>query len=110
LALEITQRYHSEEAATACREEFERVFRDRELPQEMPTVSMSWKEGEVWIVNALTESNLVKSSSEGRRMIQQGAVQINGTKITDLDYKLPVPDGEHILKVGKKRFVRLVAV
>jgi tyrosyl-tRNA synthetase len=110
LALEITQRYHSEEAATACREEFERVFRDRELPQEIPTVSISWKEGEVWIVNALTESNLVKSSSEGRRMIQQGAVQINGTKITDLDYKLPVPDGEHILKVGKKRFVRLVAV
>ncbi len=110
LALEITQRYHSEKEAKACREEFERVFRDRELPQEIPTVSISWKEGEVWIVKALTESKLVKSSSEGRRMIQQGAVQINGTKITDLDYKLTVPDGEHILKVGKKRFVRLVAI
>jgi tyrosyl-tRNA synthetase len=110
LAREITQRYHSEEEAKACRDEFERVFRDRELPQEIPTVSISWKEGEVWVVKALTDSKLVKSSSEGRRMIQQGAVQINGTKITDLDYKLPVPDGEHILKVGKKRFVRLVAV
>jgi len=108
LAGEITARYHSpEEADLACRS-FERVFRDKEIPDEMATVSLSWKDGDIWIVKALLEADLVKSSSEGRRLIQQGGVQVNGARVMDLDFKLPLPDDAHILKVGKKRFARIV--
>jgi len=56
----------------------------------------------------LLEADLVKSSSEGRRLIQQGGVQVNGARVMDLDFKLPLPDDAHILKVGKKRFARIV--
>jgi len=110
LAQEITERYHSANEAKAAREEFERVFRDKGIPEDIPTVQISWNDGDLWIIKALREADLVKSSSEGRRMIQQGAVQINGTRVLDMDYKLPVPEEAYILKVGKKRFVRLVPI
>ncbi|MEK6777225.1 MAG: tyrosine--tRNA ligase [bacterium] len=108
LAHEIIRRYHSQEEADKAREAFERVFRDKEAPDEMATVSLNWNDGDVWIVKALLEADLVKSSSEGRRLIQQGAVQLNGTRVTDLDFRLPLPDQAHVLKVGKKRFARIV--
>lgn len=110
LAQEITERYHSATEAEAVREEFGRVFRDKKLPDQIPTVEISWNAGEVWIVKAMREADLVSSSSEGRRLIKQGAVQVNGTKVTDVDCQLSAPEQEHILKVGKKRFARLVAV
>lgn len=110
LAEEITRKYHSDKEAGKAREEFERVFRDREIPKDIPTISIDWNQGAVWIVKVLEEAGLVKSRSEGRRLIRQGAVQLNGSRITDLYISLPPPDPEHILKVGKKRFVRLVPV
>jgi tyrosyl-tRNA synthetase len=110
LAREITERYHSTGDAKAAREEFERVFRDKEIPDDIPTVRISWKDGDLWIIKVMREADLVKSSSEGRRMIQQGAVQINGAKIKDQDYKIPAPKDAHIIKVGKKRFVKLVPI
>ncbi len=108
LGEEIVVKYHSLDASRKAREEFEHVFRDKENPEDLPTVALDWGEGEIWIVKTLTEARLVQSSSEGRRMIKQGAVQVNGEKITDLDYKLPAPEKAHIIKVGKKRFARLV--
>jgi tyrosyl-tRNA synthetase len=109
LAEEITARCQTAAAAAAARDEFERVFRDKALPSDMPTVHLDWSQGDIWIVRSLTEANLVKSSSEGRRLIRQGAVQLNGAKVTDLDYQLPLPRDAHVLKVGKKRFARLVS-
>lgn len=108
LAQEITERYHSAKDAETVREGFERVFRDKELPDDIPTISIDWKQGDVWIVKALEAAELIKSRSEGRRLIQQGAVQLNGTRVTDMDFNLAMPNQAHILKVGKKRFVRLV--
>ncbi len=109
LAEEIAARCHTAAAAAAARNEFERVFRDKALPADMPTVHLDWSQGDIWIVRGLTEANLVKSSSEGRRLIRQGAVQLNGARVTDLDYQLPVPRDAHVIKVGKKRFARLVS-
>lgn len=108
LGEEIVTKYHSSEASQKARLEFEHVFRDKEIPEDLPTVSLIWEAEGIWIVKTLTEAGLVKSRNEGRRMIQQGAVQVNGMKISDLDYKLPIPEKAHIIKVGKKRFVRLV--
>ncbi len=69
---------------------------------------MNWNDGDLWIVQALRDANLVKSASEARRLIQQGAVQVNGKRVTDVEYRLARPESAHILKVGKKRFARLV--
>ena len=108
LAGEIVDKYHGPGKGAWAREEFERVFRDQKAPTEIPTVYLDWNGGAIWIVKALTESNLVKSSSDGRRLIRQGAVQIDGSRITDLDYMVAAPKDSYILKVGKKRYARLV--
>jgi len=108
LGEEIVRQYHSAEEAHQARDQFEHVFRDRKLPKDLPVVELDWGEGPIWIVKTLTATGLVKSGSEGRRLIRQGAVQVNGEKISDLDYKLSIPEKSHIIKVGKKRFVRLV--
>jgi tyrosyl-tRNA synthetase len=108
LAVEIVQKYHSRDKGKWAREEFERVFRDQKTPTDMPTVYLDWDGGEIWIVKTLTAAKLAKSNSEGRRLIQQGAVQVNGVKITDLEYTLPKSEDGHILKVGKKRYARLL--
>ncbi len=109
LGEEIVRKYHSPDASRKAREEFEHVFRDKEVPEDLPTVTLDWGAGEIWIIKILTEAKLVRSSSEGRRMIKQGAVQVDGEKISDLDYQLPAPEKAYIIKVGKKRFVRLVS-
>jgi tyrosyl-tRNA synthetase len=109
LGEEIVGKYHDRRRAKDAREEFERVFRDKKVPSEMRTFKWCWPQEGVWIIKCLTEVELVKSSSDGRRMIRQGAVQVNGEKISDLDFQLkpPAPGKEHILKVGKKGFARL---
>ncbi|MCI5133110.1 MAG: tyrosine--tRNA ligase, partial [Candidatus Electrothrix sp. EH2] len=54
----------------------------------------------------LLEAGLVQSSSDGRRMVKQNAVSVNGTKVTDVDKEIPA-DGEVLLKVGKRRFCKV---
>ncbi len=108
LAYEIVRKYHSESEGLSARREFERVFRDKGAPSDIPTISLDWSREGLWIVKALTQAGLVKSGSEGRRLIQQGAVKVNGVCIKDLEYRLPAPMKEHLLKVGKKRFAYLV--
>lgn len=108
LAKEIVARYHGDDAARHAGEEFERVFKQKDLPDEIPTHKISWDEtGEIWLPKALREAGLISSTSEGRRLIKQGAVSIDGEKVTDPDYKL-AKNGERLVKVGKRRFVRLM--
>ncbi len=59
------------------------------------------------MANLLAAANLVKSTSEARRMIQQGAVSIDGQKVESIETELS-PQGEYLLKVGKRRFCKVV--
>jgi len=62
------------------------------------------------IVDLLHDAGLLKSKSEGRRMVQQKAVQLDGQKIDDIAFMVTVDDGEErVLQVGKRKFARLVA-
>jgi tyrosyl-tRNA synthetase len=102
LAQEIVARYHTPEAATAAKEEFDRVHKQKDIPTEMPEFSF---EGPVWIAKVLTEAKLEPSTSQARRDIKQGAVKINQEKIQDEQLKLE--NGEYIVQVGKRKFAKI---
>ncbi len=103
LAKYIVTQYHSEEAAKKAEEEFERVFSKRQAPSEAPEVEV--KAGELRLPVFLQEVGMVKSRSEARRLISQKAIDLDGTPVKE--EVIQVTPGEHILKIGKKRFLKL---
>ncbi len=102
LAEEIVERFHDRESALSACEEFNKVFRQKDIPTEMPEYEM---EGPVWIAKALVEAKLEPSTSQARRDLQAGAVRIDRQKVSDKDLHLEA--GEYILQVGKKKFARV---
>ncbi|MEW6500438.1 MAG: tyrosine--tRNA ligase, partial [Thermodesulfobacteriota bacterium] len=106
LARELTARFHGAEAARQAEANFERVFSQHELPEEMPEFSFPASMEGVWLPKLLAETEMVKGTGEARRMIQQGAVTVNGEKAGDVE-QIVVAQGELILKVGKRRFCRV---
>lgn len=107
LAREITARYHSGELADKAAEEFDSIFRNKNAPQEIPTIK-TWGPQPREICKVLTENALTSGTSEARRLIQQGAVTVDGEKITDVNFKLG-GDLDCLIKVGKKRFLKISA-
>lgn len=102
LALEITARFHSAEAAQAAKDEFERVHAKSEIPTEMDEFAL---EAPIWIAKALVDCGLTPSTSQARRDIKQGAVKIDQEKVND--EQLQLESGEYILQVGKRKFAKL---
>jgi tyrosyl-tRNA synthetase len=106
VAREVVTLYHGSDAATAAEEEFSRVFSRRGQPEEMPEYRLP-ERGKIWIAKLLADSGLTRSTSESRRLLKQGAVYIDGERVSDEDLQLEV-EGPLVLKVGKKRFLRLL--
>jgi len=105
LARELTARYHDQAAALKAEENFERVFKKHGLPDDIPEHRRP--AGGVWLPKLLAECALVKGTGEARRMIKQNAVSLDGEKVTDVDYTVP-GHGEVLLKVGKRRFCKVL--
>jgi tyrosyl-tRNA synthetase len=105
LARELAARFHGSDAAAKAEENFERVFSQHALPEDIPEKTIR-AEGEIALPRLLVETGLVASTSEARRLIGQNAVTVDGEKITDADHHLPAR-GEALLKVGKRRFCRV---
>ncbi len=108
LAREIVARFHGEETAREAETEFRRIFRGGGLPDEMPepVVRLSREDGErIWVVPLLVQAHLALSSSDARRLIQQGAVRVDGERVTDVNARLTGHE-PHVLQVGKRRFTR----
>ncbi|MFO7801546.1 MAG: tyrosine--tRNA ligase [Desulfovermiculus sp.] len=105
LALEITARFHGSEAAARARQDFARVFSQHELPSDMPVVEVD-SEQSALIADVLVRSGLCQSKGEVKRLCKQGAVSANEHKIMNAQYEFP--QGEHVVKVGKRRFVHVV--
>jgi len=106
LAMAIIRRFHNAEAAQQARDDFEAKFSKKDLSQadlEEKTIS----ENPIWIVKLLQEVGAAPSGGEARRLIQAGAVTIDGEKITDPKANLSIPSTPQILKVGKKFFVKI---
>lgn len=105
LALEITGRYWGKDSAVKAKEEFEHVFKDKGLPEDLPVFKYKWDEAEVWIPKLMKEACLVKSTSEAVRLIRQGGVTINDARVQDPDAK--IGEGEYLFKVGKRKFIKI---
>ena len=106
LARELTARFHSEQEAIQAEQNFDNVFAKHDLPDDIPEYAAHSDEP-VWLPKLLADSGLVSSTSDGRRMIKQNAVSIDGEKIGDTDFSVE-PRGDLILKVGKRRFCKVV--
>jgi len=105
LAVEIVTRYHGREQAERAKERFIKLFREKDIPEDILEVEIK-DEGEgVWIPKILKEQGLSKSTSEAIRLIKQNAVRINNEVVDNSDTKLK--KGEYIIKVGKKRFIKV---
>jgi len=110
LARELTARFHSQELALAAEESFEKVFKKGGVPDDLPEYVCTSVEP-VALPQLLLDAGLVSSTSEGRRMVQQGAVTIDGEKAGDINQMIPPhapSQGEMLIKVGKRRFCKVL--
>ncbi|MDP2937908.1 MAG: tyrosine--tRNA ligase [Candidatus Omnitrophota bacterium] len=102
LAQELIGQYHSKKDAEKTRLEFERVFSQGELPQDIPEYKTDGKQS---ITTILLNSRLVKSGNEARRLIKQGAVSLDNSKVRQENF-VPIKGG--VLKVGSRRFLKII--
>ncbi|CBG39855.1 tyrosine--tRNA ligase [Helicobacter mustelae] len=103
LALEITTRYHNQELAQDAKEVFDNVFSKNHLPKDMDT--MEFGVGE-WICKVLVDAKICPSTSQARREIRAGAIKINQQKLADENHKFA--QGDYIVQMGKRKFIRIV--
>lgn len=109
LAKLLIARFHSEEKAKAAEEEFNRMFVEKGLPDEMPEHQISANAEGLGLCQLMTNIGLSTSNSEARRLIQGRAVEINGTKVDDDKLKLDLKSGTTlVIKAGKKKFAKVV--
>jgi tyrosyl-tRNA synthetase len=112
MAREVVALYHGPEAAKAAEERFDLVFREHEIPADIPEVrlpaSLTGLE-KVWMPRLLAELGLVSSNSEGRRQIEQGGVRMDGEQVTDPSVEIAVAElTGKVLQVGRRKFLRLI--
>ena len=107
LAEAVVAMYHSQDAATNAREEFDRVFSAGQQPSVMPDLPVSAGAREsVSIVDLVLDAEFAASRSEARRLVRQKAVSINDEVITDEMAEVEVANGD-VLRVGRRRFARI---
>ena len=101
LAEAVTASFHGAEAARAAAERFDRLFRERAAPNEMPERKIA---GGETVLDVIVAARLAPSKSEARRLVAQGGVHLDGAPVDD-----PAATARPgVLKVGKRRFLRLV--
>jgi tyrosyl-tRNA synthetase len=108
LARDLVTQFHDGEAAQRAESHFDRLFVERDAPDEMERVEMVGGDSGVWIVDVLAGARLVKSKTDARRMIDQGAVRVDGEKLEDIDTRLIRRDEPYTIRVGKRRFAELL--
>ena len=107
LATRIITQYHGAVAAQSAREEFNKVFRQREIPEDVEIKRLASGSFPPRLAKLMVVLNLAPSVSEAQRLVESGAVHINDERITDIKTEISIP-GEYRVKVGKRRFLRLV--
>ena len=106
LGQEIVARFHDKAAAEAAQANFIARFQKGAMPDEMPELTVGGYDGEIGLASLLKEAALVGSTSDAFRMIKQGAVRIDGERISDKG--LAIQSGStHVYQVGKRRFARV---
>jgi tyrosyl-tRNA synthetase len=118
LALELVARYHGKDAALEAAREFARIFREKGLPEKIEeihiTIADTAKSTDdivtdkiIWLPFILVKAGMTPSTSEAKRLISQGAVQVDEQRVTDVNLGLKALGCTYLLKVGKRRFKRV---
>jgi tyrosyl-tRNA synthetase len=105
LADEIVSRFHNSKAAFAAREEFINRFRHGNLPDYLPESVLACDES-LWIAKAIKQAGLTGSTSEAIKMLESGAVRIDGVKVTDKETQLQT-GSTYVIAVGKRKFAKV---
>jgi tyrosyl-tRNA synthetase len=110
LAHRIVAMYHGDEGADAAQEHFEQTVVEGGVPDDVPEFAPDAEPGqEVGLLNLMRHADLTDSNSEGRRLIEQGAVSIDGETVTDTGLYVDVSaEAPFLLRVGKRRYARIV--
>ncbi len=109
LAREIVILYYGEAEADAAERRFEKVFSQRELPEEMPVLKVNRSDidnGKIWVVKLLVEGGFAQSNAEARRMIEQRGVRINQQEVSMESCDVAINTGD-VLQAGKRRFAKI---
>jgi len=109
LAQEIVARFHSQRDAETALTEFEARFQRGVLPDDMPEISVAASDGSIAVPQLLRMADLVSSASEAIRMIQQGAVKLDGERIND---RADIVEAGRVVvaQVGKRKFARITVI
>lgn len=107
LAMEIVERYWGKEAAIHAKEEFDHIFKEKGVPDEIPVFELQWDEEEMWLPKIMKLSGVTPSTGEAMRLIKQGAVSVDEQKITD--HQKGFKRGNYLIKAGKRKFVKVIA-
>lgn len=113
LGIKIVDLYHPQGSGQKAKEEFERIFSQKKLPDEIPELTsddlkkIEIDPAKIYLVHLIAKTKMSKSNSEARKLIQAGAVTINNEKIADTDYEFEFKK-ETVIKVGKRKFLKLI--
>ena len=109
LGVEIVTRFHGAGAGERARDEFIARFREGAVPNDLTEIELPIDAGGAKLALVLKEAQLVPSTSHAYRMIEQGAVRIDGERVTDKDVVVK-PGAKHLLQVGKRGFASVTLV
>jgi len=109
LGRELVARFHGAAAAEDANNSFIERFKDKKIPDDIAEVTVQSQDGRLGLAQLLREAQLVSSAAEGFRMIQQGAVRIDGERVEDRQCEI-LAGRTHIYQVGKRRFARVTLV
>ena len=107
LAVEATALVHGKPAAEAASETARKTFEEGTLGDDLPVITVNDSQG-IPVIDSMTNAGFAKSRGEARRLIESGAVQVDGRKITDINFIICPQANESRLTVGKKKIARIV--
>lgn len=108
LAQKLVSQFHSEAAARQAAEQFDRVFREKQAPDTVPTMELVVEQNPMEVARLLLVTQLASSMREARRLIEQGGVSINNERVSDVKAVIDLNEKREILlKVGKRRFLKV---
>ncbi len=103
-------RFHGKVEAENAELEFDRIFKNKGLPDEVPLFSYETQDS-LWICHLMVQTHLASSTSEARRLIQGAAVEVDGQKVLDVQFKIDLSEPkEVIIKAGKKKFAKIKVI
>ena len=107
LARTLVSMYHSPELAVSAEEEFDRIFVKKDVPDAIDELPYGVAGASVNIVQLLVDAKLAASKGEGRRLVEQGGVSVDGAKVGDINASVEL-DRPLLLKVGRRRFLKII--